>query len=130
MNAKVKNAVIDYYGTILDFNNKTVPLTAKHSANAGITWKADNGLINNLNWKYIGDRYVGADFLNNYDKIKGYSTFNFSSLFKQKSWEFSFKLNNIFDKKSVNTASLAGSAIGYYPNTERNLSISAKYYFE
>ncbi|QJD70415.1 TonB-dependent siderophore receptor [Marinobacterium sp. LSUCC0821] len=130
LNAKVENAVIDYYGTTLDFNNKTIPLTAKHSANAGVTWKTNNGLINDLNWKYIGERYVGADFLNNYDKIKGYSTFNFSSLLKQKSWEFSFKLNNIFDKKSVNTASLSGSTIGYYPITERNLSITAKYYFE
>ena len=132
LDAKVKQAAIytDYLGLQHNFTDKTIPLTAKHSTNVGITWKAANGLINNLNWKYIGKRYVGADFLNNYDKIKGFNTFNFSSLLKQQSWEFNFKLNNIFDKKSVNTASLSGSAIGYYPNTERNLSISAKYYFE
>ena len=118
------------YGTPVHFKNQTIRLTAKHSAAAGITWKYGNNITNKINWKYIGERYVGADFLNSYQKLNGFSTFNFSTTAIRSGLEYSFKVNNIFNKKSVDTASLSGSTIGYYPNLERNYAFNVKYTFE
>lgn len=132
LDAKVKKASVytDYLGNQHDFTDKTIPLTAKHSAAAGIIWKYGNNVTNKINWKYIGERYVGADFLNSYQKLNSFSTFNFSTTAIRSGLEYSFKVNNIFNKKSVDTASLSGSTIGYYPNLERNYALNVKYTFE
>jgi len=137
--AEIDNATFNWTDYDMNWNpvlatktisNKTIPLIPKHSAFASLNWSPKSNLNHLFTWKYTGSRYIGADFDNEQPKLSGFSTFDLASTYKNGNWNFTFNIENILDKREAESASLSGSGIGYYPITERNFMLSAKYTFE
>ena len=85
----------------------------------------------------VGEQSFGGDFANQLNKMSGYEVVNGHIAFKNQNWNFSLRVNNLFDASysesgSVFTefAPVFSQFEAFFPAPERHYWISAKYLFK
>ena len=112
------------------FKGSEIPLAAKYSAQTTLNWKNPENITYQINWKYTGERFVGADFNNSLAKLDGFGIFDLSVTKDWRNFSLSATASNVLNEKYITSASLSGSNVGYYPGSERNYLLSLTYTFE
>ncbi|MDH3448460.1 MAG: TonB-dependent receptor [Gammaproteobacteria bacterium] len=80
-----------------------------------------------LEYHYSSPRYPSGDLANDLEKIDSISVYNGGVTYKNMDWEISFRVNNLFDETYAEFVNNFGA---FFPNPERNYTLTAAYSFE
>lgn len=113
------------------YAGKDIPFVAHDLAHAGVTYRPWDQLSTTLSMDYTGARFAISDPTNSQDKIKRYTTVDWSMNYHIKNMEYWVGVRNIFDEKyyAYGVYSSFSNAIGYYPAPTRNVAAGVKVKF-
>ncbi len=79
--------------------------------------------------EHVGNQILGSDFNNTGSRLPDYTVLNLIANHETDQWRFSVRLNNLLNEKYSETGSSNGTSEGFYPAPERNLWLTASYFF-
>jgi iron complex outermembrane receptor protein len=113
------------------FDGKDVPEVPGNTLNAYSEYSFNNFASVKADFLILDERFYGADFTNQFDKLDDYAIFNLSGNYQFEEFSLNFRLNNVFDEHYSESG-----AIGYdsswnerpaeFTSPERNLWIGMK----
>lgn len=117
------------------FKGNNIPLVPEHEARLFANWTPSDDSLISTEIHYVGEQTLGGDFNNSFDKLDSYTVVNTSAHYYYDNWDFSARINNLFDRRYSETGAIGFDETftardGYNPATERNFSINARYGFE
>ena len=111
-------------------DGKDIPLVPRHQASCGLAARFFDYFNASIFGKYVGERFIINDTLNQMPAAKPYFVADGKLSYKRDDWEIYFALNNIFNAKYASyqvkkTAATRDS----YPAPERNFNVGVNYRF-
>ena len=109
------------------YSGKTIPLVPSRKGAVSIQWDGGDVGRHNLSLVSVGDRYIGDDFANARNKLRGYATLDYQAQWNMKLFSVIFRAANLSDRKFAATGySSAYNPGTFYPADPRSFSISLK----
>ncbi|MEJ2632788.1 MAG: TonB-dependent receptor [Acidihalobacter sp.] len=118
------------------FDGNEVPLVARNTLKADLSWLPRSGLSLTATLRARDGSYAAGDFANALVPLPGGTVVDLSGRYAWRSWIFSGRIGNLFDRrysayaaKGYNPVQGYAAETAYYPAPRRNLSLSASYRF-
>ena len=117
------------------FKGNDIPLVAEHELRLFASWTPNIDTLIGAEIHHVGKQTLGNDFTNSFSQLDSYTVFNANAHYYYDNWDFSARINNIFNQYYSETGATGYDASftvkdAYNPAAERNFSINARYSFE
>ena len=111
------------------YAGNTVGGVPRHTARLDWTHQWQQGWNTLLETVYTGRQYLQGDYYNTEGELGGYTVWNGRVAWSQGGVTLSARINNLFDKRYVQSAGYSSSAVLHYayPAPERNFWLSAEW---
>ena len=109
------------------FSGNQISGVAENSARINANYVVSDSINTNLGVVYIGSHYLSGDNANAQAKTSGYTVVDLNLAYNYMDWTFNFKLNNLTNRKYVESANSFGSR---FPSPERNFLLTAAWNFK
>ena len=128
---KVGYAKTDSKFTEGGFAGKTMPMVPGYKATATLNWNTVTYGLYGVAVNQVGSRYYSSDLTNARQKLDGYVTTDLLAAWQSRSWTFTAKMMNAFDRKYAAFAGIQAftGALFYFPADPRTLFLSARHDF-
>ncbi|MEM6406309.1 MAG: TonB-dependent receptor [Pseudomonadota bacterium] len=77
----------------------------------------------------VSDQVLGSDFNNTGSGLPAYTVLNLVTSRETDQWRFSARVDNLLNKKYVETGSASFAGEGFFPAPERSIWLTASYFF-
>ena len=118
------------------FDGNEVPLVARNTLNADLSWLPRSGMSLTATLRARGKSFAAGDFANALAPLPGGTVVDLAGRYAWRSWVFDARIGNLFDQrysgyaaKGYNPAQAYAAQTAYYPAPRRNVSLSASYRF-
>jgi iron complex outermembrane receptor protein len=116
------------------FRGKDLPLVPRHNGRLYLEFLAAAGWSLNAEALLAGERVLGGDFANSFEKLTSYAVINLAASYDWGAWQFTARVNNLWDERYSETGAVGFDQSfalrdAYFPSPERNVWISAGYRF-
>jgi iron complex outermembrane receptor protein len=118
------------------FDGNEVPLVARNTLKADLSWQPRSGLSVTATLLARDKSFAAGDFANALAPLPGGTVADLAGRYAWRSWVFGARIDNLFDRrysdyaaKGYNSAQANAAQTAYYPAPRRNVSFSASYRF-
>ncbi len=118
------------------FDGNEVPLVARNTLKADLSWQPRSGLSVTATLLARDKSIAAGDFANALAPLPGGTVADLAGRYAWRSWVFGARIDNLFDRrysdyaaKGYNSAQANAAQTAYYPAPRRNVSFSASYRF-
>ncbi len=116
------------------FQGNDLPLVPRHNGRLYLDYDSGAGWAVNVESLLAGERILGGDFANSFEKLDAYAVFNLSARYHWEGWSITARINNLLNEKYSETGAVGFDGTftrrdAYFPSPERNFLLSASYRF-
>ncbi|MBB6522853.1 TonB-dependent receptor [Pseudoteredinibacter isoporae] len=107
-----------------DIDGNDIDTAPNLQANTRLRWQANEQLLAELEWHYLGDYYLDPQ---NLHKYSGHSLLNLRLAWQRDSWRLAARMTNLTDRDYAERADFAFGNYRYFVGQGRGLYLSAAY---
>ena len=112
------------------YQGKQVPLVPQNRGTLYMQYQPMDALQLRADLERVGEQILGGDYDNTGTRLADYTVLNLTANYDTANWRFSARINNLLNERYVETGASSWAGEGFNPAPERNLWLTASYFFD